>query len=348
MRKPLLTLLLATTLTACSSKPKTPPPPSPNPQSALRNPQSPTLSLATYNIEHFDAHFAGFHLEKRAATRPADPEMKDLIDDIKRWNNENQWEIAQVFLDPAFSPDIVTIQEGCEQSDLEFFNKRWLNSAYATVIVFPSNTTRGQTVGMMLKPGFEILDRRDQYYKEPDTGGSNTRGDRLFARGPAFVLVKAPTGYTFWVGVTHQKSKSGNNLEVTQWRNRESKRTHEIMKDLHATTGHPVILLGDINDALGQDQFEKDPTSGGDAVELLAGPDDDDFSLATRPLADKNENSFHGYYNTRYRELIDHAVVSADLAKRVQHVEVFKSNPFTQVASDHYPVLVKIDASPAK
>jgi exonuclease III len=342
MRTTLVLLLAA--LAGCASAPRTPTTrPLQHADFSIQNSPN-TISLATYNIELFQDHFRGFHMEQSAATRPVDADTKDLITVLKRMDNENQWEVSQVFLDPAFSPDIVAIEEGCQQSDLEFFNKRWLNSMYETVIVFPSNSTRSQTVGLMLKPGFKVLDRRDQYFKEPDTG-HNARGAYLFARGPAFLLVQSPTGYTFWVGATHQKSKSGNNLEVTQWRNRESKRTHEILKDLEHTPTHDVILLGDMNDSLGQDQYERDATSGGDAVELLVGPKEDGFVLATRALAAKGENSFHGYFNTRYRELIDHAILSPEMAPRVRSVEVFRANPFTQVASDHYPVLIRIDAS---
>lgn len=342
MRNPLLSVLfLATAITGCSSTTQS----TTRPTAAVAT--APTIRLATYNIEHFNDHFRGFHMEQAAATQPASPETSDLIAFIKRANNENQWEIAQVLLDPDFSPDILAVEEGPEQSDLDFFNKKWLNGLYQTVIVFPSNSTYHQTVCLLLKPGFKVLDRKDQYFKEPDTG-HNARGSALFARGPAFLLVQAPTGYTFWVGATHQKSKSGNSLEVTQWRNREAARTHAIVKELEHTSHHDVILLGDFNDSLGADDYEKDPTSGGDAMTTLVGPSADGFVLATKPLADKGANSFHGYYNTKYRELIDHALLTPEMAPRLKTVEIFRTNPFTMVASDHYPVLVTIDASPSK
>lgn len=337
MRQSLLPLLFAAALAGCASTTATERAAGPAPQAG------PTIRFATYNVEHFNDHFRGFHMEQAAATQPANPETSDLISFIKRANNENQWEVAQVINDPAFSPDVLAIEEGPQQSDLDFFNRKWLNSMYATAIVFPTNSTYHQSVCLLLKPGFKILDRRDQYYKEPDPG-HNARGDALFARGPAFLLVQAPIGYTFWVGVTHQKSKSGNSLEVTQWRNREAKRTHEIIKELEHSAHPDVILLGDMNDALGADEYEKDPTSGGDAMATLVGPAADGFVLATQPLAAKGENSFHGYFNPKYRELIDHAVVTPEMAPRVKTVEVFRSNPFTSVASDHFPVLVTIDA----
>ena len=62
-----------------------------------------------------------------------------------------------------------------EQSDLEYFNTKWLKGMYKKVIVFSTNTQQHQTVDMMLKPGFEVLERKDQYYLEPDPAGAALR-----------------------------------------------------------------------------------------------------------------------------------------------------------------------------
>src|SRR5438045_3444092 len=104
--------------------------------------------------------------------------MKDTLEDIKAEGDRSNWVISQVIQDPKFNPDVLVIEECCDESDLKYFNKKWLDSAYATVIVFPSNSTWHQSLGMMLKPGFEVVKRMDQYYKEPDPVG-NERGDRL-------------------------------------------------------------------------------------------------------------------------------------------------------------------------
>src|SRR3954447_23188930 len=84
-----------------------------------------TITLATYNVEHFHDHFLAHH----AATQPAfkgnnDPEVKEVLESLRRANDEDNWEVSQVILDPAFSPDVLVIEEGCEQEDLDFFNKR--------------------------------------------------------------------------------------------------------------------------------------------------------------------------------------------------------------------------------
>jgi endonuclease/exonuclease/phosphatase family metal-dependent hydrolase len=211
-------------------------------------------------------------------------------------------------------------------------------------VVFPTNTERHQTLGMMLKPGFKIIERKDQYYLEPDPVG-NERGARLFARGPAFVLVQTPGGYKFWLGVTHVKSKSGNNLEVTKWRLREVKRTHEIMLELEKIApGGDVMLVGDMNDELGLQEFEQE--AGGDAIAALVGPAEDGITLATRALIDKGQISYGGYWRPNHRGFIDQILVTRQMQDQLTDVKVFHT-PLAAVASDHYPVFVQVKSDPA-
>jgi endonuclease/exonuclease/phosphatase family metal-dependent hydrolase len=319
------------------------------------------IKVATYNIELFDKHF----LAHRASTQPIgkDPAAKEILEELRKKNDEDNWETASVILDPKFSPDILVMEEACDESDLRYFNHRWLNEAYETAITFPTNTERHQNLDMLMKPGFKILERKDQYYREPDPAGGNERGNRLFARGPAFVKVKTPGGYVFWVGVTHMKSKAvtesvaasrqavafeardtpelrQRKIEATQWRNREAKRTHLIIKELEAAGPKDVILLGDMNDSLGEDEYEKNG-GGGDAIANLVGPSDDGLILETKPLAEAHQVSFNGYWRDRFRELIDHVVVTQSMKDKVKDIQIFQDN-FTAVSSDHFPVLVKI------
>jgi len=168
-----------------------------------------TITLATYNIENFRMNFEAHRIARELAKRAADPEMLEIIATERQQNDEDNWEIASVILDPRVSPDIIVIQEGCRESDLKYFNNRWLRGAYETVFVFNTNTTRDQNLGIMLKPGFKVIERKDDFHLEPDPI-PNPRGETFFARGPGFVLVESPSGYRFWVGNTHQKSKGGN------------------------------------------------------------------------------------------------------------------------------------------
>ena len=166
-----------------------------------------TIRITTYNVERFNNNFMGQHLttqkfEKKIEASDVKDDTKELakeaVEYIKHKNDEDNWEVAQTILDPKVNPDIIVMQECCNEKDLEYFNKRWLKNNFETVIVFPSNTgaDRVQNVAMMIKPGFKILERKDQYYLEKDPA-ANDRGDRLFARGPAFVKIQSPSGYVF-------------------------------------------------------------------------------------------------------------------------------------------------------
>jgi hypothetical protein len=307
-----------------------------------------TITVATYNIENFKEHFLARRVaEEKVVNKIKDEEVRktvaDMLAELRNANDEDNWETAQVILDPKFSPDILVFEEGCDQADLDEFNKKWLGGAYETAIVFPGNSGRGQTVGLLAKPGFKVVDRKDQYYLEPDSV-KNERGDRLFARGPAFALIQTPSGYRFWVGVTHQKSKSGNNVEVTQWRNREAKRTHAIIKEIERQGPSDVMLLGDMNDELGVQQYEQE--GGGDTIANLVGPPEDGLELVTRKLAESGVNSYNGYWRTDFRSFIDHVIVTKSMKDQIEDVNVFHDE-FTPVSSDHAPVYVKIHSDPA-
>lgn len=303
-----------------------------------------TITVATYNIEHFEERFEAYRLSKLEESKSSEL-IKQMVETERRQNEEDQWEVAQVISDPGFNPDILVIEEGCSQSNLRYFNKRWLNEAYQTVIVFPTNTTRNQNLGMMLKPGFRILARKDRYYEEKQTI-ANERGSLLFARGPAFCLIETPSGYRFWVGVTHQKSKADDSVEVTAWRNREARRTHEIMRELQKAGPTDVMLLGDMNDDIGLDKFEQDPGSGGDSIANLVGPPQDKFVLVTEALAKSGEISFGGYWRTNHRSFIDHILTTPSMKDQIEKVGVFKGS-LAAAASDHYPVFVKVRSDPA-
>jgi endonuclease/exonuclease/phosphatase family metal-dependent hydrolase len=301
------------------------------------------IVIGTWNIENFREHFSAHRLTtNRPSWLPKNDEAKALLDQIRLSNDEDNWEVSQVITDRNFSPDVLVIQEGCGQSDLEYFAKRWLRDAYATVVVFPTNTDRDQNLGLLMKPGFKIIERKDQYHKETDVV-PNDRGNKLFARGPAFVLVESPGGYRFWVGTTHHKSKSGNNAEVTRWRNREAVRAHHIIKELEKTGPDDVMYLGDVNDELGIQQFEAE--GGGDTVANILGPESAGLHLATRQLAESGQFSFWGYWRPDYRSFIDHVIVTKAMKDQIKEVKLFQ-NRFTPVASDHVPVMVRIQSDP--
>src|SRR4029079_14518386 len=74
------------------------------------------IKVATYNVELFDKHF----LAHRASTQPIgkNPEAKEILDELRKKNDEDNWETAQVILAPKFSPDILVMEEACDYGDL--------------------------------------------------------------------------------------------------------------------------------------------------------------------------------------------------------------------------------------
>lgn len=301
------------------------------------------ITVATYNIELFSHHFLARHLsETRPTVLPKTPEVQALLEAERKHEEEDNWEISQVILDPKFNPDLLVIQEGPTQTDLDYFNHRWLKDAYSTVIVFETNSTFDQNLCLLLKPGFKVIARKDQYFKEPDSV-PNERGERLFARGPAFVLVESPSGYRFWVGTNHLKSKSDNSVEVTQWRNREAIRTHAIIKEIEKAGPNDLLFLGDMNDELGIQMYELQ--GGGDTISNLIGPPQDGIILATQALAEAGKISYFGYAREDHRSLIDHIFLTSGMKDQIDEVNVFQ-NSFTAVASDHCPVMIRFHADP--
>jgi hypothetical protein len=328
--KSILVIALLACLAACV--------PGQDPPAAAPAARGATIRIATWNIENWRDHFTAAH---RQGPPPSDPAEEEALRQERFQNDEDQWEIAQVLLDPDFSPDVLVFQEGASQADIEQFNKDWLAGMYETVNVFPSNDDRGQTIGILLKPGFRIVGREDQYFRTPDPQDLNPRTEFLFARGPAFALVEGPGGRRFWVGTNHQKSKGGgNDAAMTRWRNAEAAATRQIMKELVARGPAEMVFLGDMNDELGVGAYELE--GGGDVIANLVGPPAEGFELATRSLSEEGQASFMGYWNTAaYRSLIDHVVVSRALADDVVQTKVHDT-PWARVASDHLPVYVDL------
>src|SRR2546423_7247 len=55
------------------------------------------ITLATYNVELFDHHFMAHH----ASTQPIskDPAAREILEELRKKNDEDNWETAQVILD---------------------------------------------------------------------------------------------------------------------------------------------------------------------------------------------------------------------------------------------------------
>jgi endonuclease/exonuclease/phosphatase family metal-dependent hydrolase len=111
------------------------------------------------------------------------------------------------------------------------------------------------------------------------------------------------------------------------------------MQQLSANDRQPVILLGDMNDSQKMQGFEAE--AGTDAIAELIGPADSGLTLATAALADSGAFSFGGYWRTAHRTLIDHVVVNDTMKPFIQDIHIFTGD-IASIASDHYPVIVRI------
>lgn len=329
------------------------------------------ITVATWNIENFGEHFAGHAMDQRYPRDGRSPELDEAIRLISYQNTEEQWEIASVIMDEGFRPDVLMMQEAADESDLRFFNRKWLKGLYTTVMVFPTNTDRGQNLAMFLKKGFRLIKFEANYHLERDPDAAADSNQRLFARGPAFALIESPSGYRFWCGTTHQKSKATGaipdlpntlegqdwekvkldektqekKIEATKWRNKEARRTNAIINELKKVGPADVMLVGDMNDDYGLNRF--DAEGGGDTIAILLGEGDNALTLLTKPLVEAGKKSFAGYWRTNEAGFIDHIIVTKEMADQTEEVKVFE-NRFTPVASDHMPVMVRFKADAQK
>ena len=307
------------------------------------------VKIATYNIELWSKRFDAKDVRAWAKTMPPSDQLTQFVEDHVHENDKKNWEAATVIR--AMDPDVMVFEEGCTQDNLVEFDHKWLNDGYAFAHVFPGNSGRGQSVGIIAKPGFKVLKVLEDFYTQPDTVAKDwlkadpeeqkvADGNKLFARGPGFVLFQSPGGNSFWVGVNHEKSKHGNSLDVAKWRSREAIAVHKIIMDVQAMgPTKDVVFGGDMNDEYGLQEFEQE--AGGDSIQLIMGPPADGITLATRPLVDSGAFSFGGYYSDRFRSLIDHFFVTPSVKDKVQSVAVFKDG-MAPAASDHYPVVLKL------
>jgi endonuclease/exonuclease/phosphatase family metal-dependent hydrolase len=298
-----------------------------------------TTRIVSYNIENWRYSFLA-HKVWPTSQPTWSEDLLDLVQRERREDDEENWEVARTILHADVKPDIMVIQEACDQRDLNFFNTQFLRGYFETVHIFPSNTNRGQNIGILMRPGYKVLEYRENFKDIPDTNDANPESDKLFARGPAFVKVEGPSGAIFWVGTNHAKSKSGNSVEATRWRNAEAVATHKIINDLRKEGPNVVIFLGDLNDELGIQEFEKE--AGGSAIELLAGTGPDALKVVTKQLADAGKLSYHGGRSSRFESFIDHAVLTPEAAAKLKDVRVFTGD-LADVASDHYPVILEMN-----
>lgn len=191
-----------------------------------------------------------------------------------------------------------------------------------------------------------------------------------FARAPleAELTVKA-TGQQLRLILAHAKSKGiFSSVDLVRWHKEEERNRRRLFAecawirrrvDAWLDDGHPLVVMGDINDGPGMDWFEM--RFGKSAVDLLMGdlfePGRILHNLAGRPAWTRNGwEPASARFRDRITEtyinvLIDHILLSADLADGASGHRVW--NPYQDRdlaglkadlnnASDHFPVSVDL------
>ncbi|MBN2064716.1 MAG: endonuclease/exonuclease/phosphatase family protein [Sedimentisphaerales bacterium] len=290
------------------------------------NSSAETIKVATYNIELFSDMFDQHKLPSSQRNRT------EYFRDC-----EDIYEVARVITLPQFSPDILCIQEAPDQEALELFNKEYLKGYYQFVQVFKGNSTSRQHLAMMAKTGFKA-ESVDEYYKDKDPADSNNK-KLLFSRGPAFVTFITPANNRIIIGLTHIKSKAGDNAPMVLRRTRQIARIREICENYIETKPY-VAVLGDFNDSFGKDNNEIKANT--DALaEALAGKVL--LRSLTKPLQEQGQYSYHCQLKPiRYRSFLDHIFVSIPLFQTTQNTTII-TDPIADVASDHWPVMATFE-----
>jgi endonuclease/exonuclease/phosphatase family metal-dependent hydrolase len=202
----------------------------------------------------------------------------------------------------------------------------------------------------------------------------NTGQDELvtFSKPPIELTCTTAKGAVFHLIGVHVKSKAPHGArtraDVIRLSVENRKKApgqciwirHRI--DEHLAAGHPLVVLGDLNDGPGLDEYEQQ--FGRSSVEILMGEGNGtrlidphaNQALARKGAAQPTSSRFYLEHESRYLEaLLDYIMLSHDLAARnarwrILHPfndpDCFANDHLRQAllaASDHFPVLVDLD-----
>jgi endonuclease/exonuclease/phosphatase family metal-dependent hydrolase len=223
---------------------------------------------------------------------------------------------------------------------------------------------RGEATG---KKGSREAPRFDSVFRI-DLDIDATEDLVIFSKPPLELAVTTAAGTRLRVIGAHLKSKAphGESTRDGIMRAAIANRRKQLAQavwlrariDMHVQAGEPVILLGDLNDGPGLDEFEN--LFGRSSVEILLGGDmyDPHAAKALQPRAGTLPTTarFQLPGQDRFLQaLLDYAMVSRDLMARQPSWRIW--HPFDDAtcwrvtelrealltASDHFPVSLEID-----
>lgn len=214
------------------------------------------------------------------------------------------------------------------------------------------------------------------YCRDVDVDGKPER--HVFSKPPLeLALTYKPTGKALRVIGVHAKSKAPHGARNKKDAARISiaNRRKQLAQcvwirnriDQHLAQGDSLLVMGDLNDGPGLDEYEK--LFGRSGVEIVLGDPANPSGLLVEPHAQTRLNPrspempatarFFKHHKGRYlNALLDYVMISQDLAATVRpdwtiwhpfdHKKCFETPALREAllkASDHFPVTLDIDAS---
>lgn len=340
------------------------------------------MRIATYNVEWFSSLF---------------DEEGQLFDDGEKAGRHEATRAEQTaalgVVFRALDADAVVVVEAPDQSKsrstvaaLTTFATRFDLRTRAVVTGFANDTQ--QEIALLFDP--DVLTARHQPFGAPtDAQGAKgaprfdgalridldvdaTEDLVVFSKPPLEIAIETKGGFAFHMIGAHLKSKAphGARNDAEAMRISIANRRKQLAQaiwlrgriDMHLKAGTPLMVLGDMNDGPGLDEFEY--LFGRSSVEIVLGNE------GPRPLFDphalqalgRNQFAipttarFWKWHEKRYLQaLLDYVMVSEDLRELGPRWRIWhplddpdcwgtpKLRDALVTASDHFPVTIDID-----
>ena len=190
---------------------------------------------------------------------------------------------------------------------------------FAHVMLIDGNDDRKIDVGLLTRPGFDIVGIVSHVDDADDQG-------LIFSRDCPEYTVATPAGRSVVLLVNHLKSKGfGSQQSSNARRARQAARVAAIYEGLVAAGRADVIVLGDFNDT---------PASAPLAA-LLAGTDLRDVTTHPTFVSDGHPGTFG---NGNAADKIDYLLLSPSLYDRVTGGAIFRKGVWGGVHGDRWPI----------
>jgi endonuclease/exonuclease/phosphatase family metal-dependent hydrolase len=235
---------------------------------------------------------------------------------------------ARVVRDVA--ADVLTVIEADSRLAMRRFNEELLptigGTPFAHVMLIDGNDDRGIDVGILAKPGFEILSIRSHV-------DDAENGQTIFSRDCPEYTIGLPSGEKLLVLPNHLKSKLGTPAVSNERRKRQATEVKAIYDARRAEGWEYVAITGDLNDT---------PTS--DPLSPLLGAGSDLKDVSTHPNYVVTDGRIGTYANCAPSQKIDYILMSPELFAKVTGGQVFRMGVWggtNGTLFPHYPEMTE-------